>query len=175
MPQNGCTLPLRSNTRDIVTAHRDLEFLFRFNVRSRINFTRVSAVAWQIFFFVPNIFFVTLYDLFWHILLRDTKFQKDISVQIENYTYLASLLLSAYLVVFIDIHFVTSKTCIDSLRYVMMSLPPIRFCYQVFVLNNTTFVFSFQRKSCQILLLHSATNTQFPHQTTSEQCTVFES
>lgn len=76
---------------------------------------------------------------------------------------------------FIDIHFVTSETCIDSLRYIMMSLSPIRFCYQVFILNNPTFVFSFQGNSCQILLLHSATSTQFPFQTTSKQHTIFES
>lgn len=64
---------------------------------------------------------------------------------------------------------------LSHLRYLMMSLSPIRFCYQVFILNNPTFVFSFQCKSCQILLLHSATITQFPHQTRSKQRTVFES
>lgn len=63
---------------------------------------------------------------------------------------------------------------LSHLRYLMMSLSPIRFCYQVFILNNPTFVFSFQCKSCQILLLHSATITQFPHQTRSKQRTVFE-
>lgn len=77
-------------------------------------------------------------------------------------------------VFFIDIHFVTSETCFDSLRYIMMSLSPIRFSNQVFILNPT-FVFSFQCKSWQILLLHSATSTQFPHQTTSKQHTIFES
>lgn len=56
--------------------------------------------------------------------------------------------------------FFTSETCIDSLRYIMMSLSSTKFCYQVFIVNNPTFVFSFQYRSCQILL-HSATSTGF--------------
>lgn len=34
---------------------------------------------------------------------------------------------------FTDVHFATFETCIDSLRYVMMYLSPIRFCHQVFI------------------------------------------
>lgn len=56
----------------------------------------------------------------------------------------------------------------------MVSLSPIRFCYQVFILNNPTFLISSQCKYCQILL-HSAARAQFPHQTMSKQSTVFES
>lgn len=57
----------------------------------------------------------------------------------------------------------------------MMSLSPVRFCYRVSILNNPSFTFSFQSKSCQILPFHSATSMQFPHQTTSKQRTIFES
>lgn len=57
----------------------------------------------------------------------------------------------------------------------MTSLSSTKFSYQVFIVNKPTFLFFFHCKYCQILLLHSATSTQFPHQTMSKQSTIAES